>query len=124
MIQHEHTSSLIVDSARQACLGGHGSPGYTALVAVDREGRDWLLLAEEASLGDSEVRADWSCTAVAHEQLGALPLDVVRRITIATRTHRCGRRTKSGTPCRATVSRPGDACSWHRTTSTTKRTSA
>jgi hypothetical protein len=96
------------------CTLGTASPGYAAVEAVDTRGGTHYLLAECAAIGDERVTYDPTCSDVAHEQMGPLPIEYVRRLTIATRTHRCGRRTKAGAPCRTPVHRPGAACSWHR----------
>jgi hypothetical protein len=105
----------LIDDLRSCCLCDVGQPAYIAVTAVAADGSSHLLLAEAGFVGDESVTYDPTCAAVAHEQLGPLPLGVVRRITIAQRTHRCGRRTKAGAPCRTPVAHPGDACSWHRT---------
>jgi hypothetical protein len=104
-----------IDSPRSVCLCDVGAPGYVAAVAIEADGSQHFVLAENESIGDATVRYDASCSAVEHEQLGRLPIAFVHRITVSRRTHRCGRRTKSGTPCRTSVTRPGDACGWHRT---------
>jgi hypothetical protein len=105
-----------VDSQRTACLYDVGQAEYSAVVAVAADGSEHLLLAFQAAIGDTNATYDPTCQAVSHEQTGPLPLDVVRRITIATRTPRCGRPTKAGTACRTPVSRPGTTCGWHRIT--------
>jgi hypothetical protein len=106
----------IIDPDRTACLCDLGRPDYLAATAVAADGSEHLVLARCDALGDETVRYDHTCAAAAHDQLGALPIEYVRRITISRRrTHRCGRRTKSGTPCQTPVTRPGDACGWHRT---------
>jgi len=103
-----------IDDARSACLCDVGCPGYSAALLIAPGGAEHLALIEISSIGDEAVRYDSSCTSVQHEQLGALPLDVVRRITISRRIHRCGRRTQAGKPCRIRVSQPGAVCEWHR----------
>ena len=90
-----------------------GAPGLIATVAVDSDGAEHLVLADRGRIGDDSARVDTDCRAAEHEQLGALPLPYVKRLTIAQRTHRCGRRTKSGAPCQVPVARPGAACGWH-----------
>jgi hypothetical protein len=104
----------IIDDARTTCLCDVGRPGYIAATAITAEGREHLVLAELNAIGDEHVLYDPTCTDIAHEQLGPLPLEFVRRLTISRRTHRCGRPTKSGTPCRTPVTKPGDTCARHR----------
>jgi hypothetical protein len=105
----------IVDDSRTRCLCDVGRDDYIAATAVAADGSEHLVLASCDALGDDNVTYDPMCTDVAHEQLGELPLEYARRITVSRRTHRCGRPTKSGAPCQAPVTRPGDACGWHRT---------
>ena len=108
----EHPGSLI-DYERAACLCDVGQPDYWAAVCVTASGEDVLWLVCKDELGAEHPRCGSSDQP--HERLGPLPLEVVRGITISRRTHRCGRRTKSGAPCRTPVARPGDGCAWHRT---------
>jgi hypothetical protein len=110
-------NASIIDDSRTVCLCDVGRPGYLAATAVAADGTEHLILAECDALGDESVRYYPACAAVAHEQLGALPIEYVRRLTIAsrrTRGHRCGRRTRSGTVCKMRVPRAGQACEWHR----------
>jgi hypothetical protein len=107
-------SYIAIDNQRSAQLSDVGAPGYALAVGVAPDGNERLFIAELAAIGTA--RFDPTCSDVAHEQLGSLPLGVVRRITVAQRTHRCGRPTGSGDACRITVSRSGDACRWHRDT--------
>jgi hypothetical protein len=58
-----------------------------AATAVDVDGQTHLVLAERDSIGDDSVRYDAGCTAVAHEQLGPLPLETLLRIKINFRTY-------------------------------------
>jgi hypothetical protein len=110
---NENTS--LIDDARTICLCDVGQPGYIAATAITAEGREHLVLAELDAIGDEHVLYDPTCTDVTHEQLGALPLEFVRRITVSQRVHRCGRPTKTtGRPCRVEVARPGEACGLHR----------
>jgi hypothetical protein len=108
-------NTSLIDNDRTACLCDVGQDDYVAATAIAADGTEHLVLAEQASINDPTVVYDPTCSDVAHEQPGPLPLDVVKRITIAERTHRCGRRTKSGAPCRTSVTRAGDCCAWHRT---------
>jgi hypothetical protein len=64
---------------------------------------------------------EYAAATVVGAEGGELPIEVVRRITIASRTHRCGRRTKSGQPCRVPVQHAGDTCSWHRASTDTPK---
>jgi hypothetical protein len=105
----------LIDDSRTRCLCDVGRDDYVAATAVAPDGSEHLLLARCDAIGDLDVRYDPTCSGVVHEQLGALPIEIVRRITISRRVNRCGRRTKSGTPCQTPVTRPGDACGWHRT---------
>jgi putative component of membrane protein insertase Oxa1/YidC/SpoIIIJ protein YidD len=105
----------LIDDSRTRCLCDVGRDDYIAATAVAADGSEHLVLARCDALGDNNVRYDPTCSEVVHEQLGELPIEIVRKITISRRTHRCGRRTKSGTPCRTPVGRDGDACVWHRT---------
>lgn len=108
-----NNNAYLIDEARSCCLRDTGASEYIAAVAVDTDGAEHLVLVERESVGDAAVRYDATCTAVSHEAIGPLPLEFVRRITVAFRTHRCGRPTKSGAPCRTPVAHPGDACGWH-----------
>jgi hypothetical protein len=106
----------LLDDARCVCLCDVGAPDYLAAVAVDANGDEHPVLAHRDSIGDDTAVYDATCRDVAHEQPGPLPLEYVRRITIASRrTHRCGRPTQAGRPCRIRVSAAGLACEWHRT---------
>lgn len=108
-------NASLIDNHRTACLCDVGQDDYVAATAIAADGTEHLVLAARAAIGDLDVVYDPTCSVVAHEQLGPLPLDVVKRIAVASRTHRCGRRTKSGTPCRTPVAHPGATCAWHRT---------
>lgn len=112
-------SANIIDDERTVTLGDVGQPDYLAAVAVDLNGREHLVLADRNRVGDLEATYAAHCPDVSHEQLGPLPLAVVRRIVIASRRSRstqlCGRPTKSGQPCQIPVASHGQACGWHRT---------
>jgi hypothetical protein len=103
-----------IDTPRCACLCDVGGGDYLAAVAIGADGQERLILALRESLGDENVTYDPACSDATHERVGPLPLEYVRRITICSRTQRCGRRTKTGAPCQIPVSEPGDACGWHR----------
>jgi hypothetical protein len=107
-------NASIIDDNHTAYLGDVGSRDYIAATAISADGSQHLVLAELASLGDENVRCNLTCPTVTHDQTGPLPIEFVRRVTVSRRmTHRCGRQTKSGNPCKIRVSRAGDACEWH-----------
>jgi hypothetical protein len=110
-----------IDLARSACLCDVGSAGYLLAVVIGPDGAEYVQLAEKESIGNPAVGCDPTCSAIAHEQTGPLPLEFVRRITISRRTNRCGRPTAAGGRCRIPVTRPGDACVWHKTQRTSER---
>ncbi|CAM3074281.1 hypothetical protein BST27_30825 [Mycobacterium intermedium] len=105
----------LLDYDRSVCLCDVGQADYFAATAVTAGGDEHLVLARRAAIGDPTACYDSSCRDVAHEQLGALPLEYVRHITVSRRTHRCGRPTQAGRPCRIRVPAQGQACEWHRT---------
>jgi hypothetical protein len=113
MTDHRQHGDFI-DPDRAVCLCDVGSADYLAAVSIGPDGDQRLILAQRDAIGDPDVRYDPLCSGVAHEQVGPLPLATVRRITVSSRTHRCGRRTQAGTPCRIRVSQPHQACEWHR----------
>jgi hypothetical protein len=105
-----------IDNLQSSCLCDAGLPSYIAAVLVAADGRQDLVLVHEELLGDERHTYNYTVPEAAHERVGPLPLEFVRKITISRRTHRCGRPTKStGAPCRTPVARPGDTCAWHRT---------
>jgi hypothetical protein len=106
-------SDSLIDDERTACLCDVGQPDYWAAVCVTASGEDvlWLVSVEELNAEHPRCGSGEQL----HDQLGPLPLEYVRRLTITRRTHRCGRPTKSGRPCRTPVVHPGDTCAWHRT---------
>ncbi|EFG74156.1 hypothetical protein HMPREF0591_5937 [Mycobacterium parascrofulaceum ATCC BAA-614] len=108
----------LLDYDRSVCLCDVGQADYSAAVAITADGDEHLVLAKHSAIGDPTVCYDSSCREVAHEQLGALPLEYVRRITVSRRTHRCGRRTQAGRPCRALVAVHGHPCPRHRAQAT------
>jgi hypothetical protein len=113
MTDLDHT--LLIDNSRAACLCDVGGDRLIATVAVAADGAEHLVLADRDRIGDDSACVDTGCRDAEHEQLGELPIEYIRRITASRRTHRCGRPTKSGAPCQTQVTRPGDACGWHRT---------
>ena len=110
MTAEDRTS--FIDEHRTVCLCSVGQPDYLAATAIRADGRETLVLAAVAAIGDEAAGYDAECRAVAHDQLGPLPDEFVARIS--SRTGRCGRRTQAGTPCKIRVPRPGAACEWHR----------
>lgn len=114
MTDHQQHGDFI-DPDHTACLCDVGNPDYVAAIAIGPDGDQRLILAKRDAIGDPDVRYDPNSVGVAHEQLGPLPLEFVRRITISSRMHRCGRPTKTtGRPCRIEVSRPDQPCGLHR----------
>jgi hypothetical protein len=109
-------SESYIDFERATHLCDAGNDDYWLAVTIGSDGAANLVLAEHKSIGNVNVTYDPTCRDVEHEQLGALPIEFVKRLTIAARTHRCGQRTKAGTPCRTLVSHKGATCAWHRTT--------
>lgn len=104
----------LVDYHRSACLCDVGAPDYLLTVAIAADGTETFMLARHDAIGDPSITYRRDCPDAPHEQADRLPLEFVRRVTISQRTHRCGRPTKAGRPCRIAVNRPGDACCWHR----------
>ncbi len=76
----------IDDSRSRYLAGGESGVAYVAATVIDSHGVEHFVLAKLVAIGDSEVRFDPTCAAVEHEQVGPLPLEVVRRFTIASRT--------------------------------------
>ncbi|OMB93209.1 hypothetical protein [Mycobacterium colombiense] len=112
---------VIVDRARSACLCDVGLPAVDASVCVDEDGSTTFVLIDATRLGDERFTYNPTTPQAPHEQLGPLPIEFIRRIAIARRRHlttghttHCGRRTKSGTPCRIPVMFLGEACHWHK----------
>jgi hypothetical protein len=66
----------LIDDARTRCLCDVGRPDYLAATAIAADGSSHLLLAQVDAIGAESVTYDASCSTVAHEQLGPLPLDV------------------------------------------------
>lgn len=83
-------NATLIDSDRTTCLCDAGRPDYWAALVVAADGSEHLVLVEQGSIGDETVRYDRTCSTVVHEQLGALPIEFVRRIAVSTRTHRRG----------------------------------
>jgi hypothetical protein len=111
----DDSKRVFLDPNRSACLCDVGAPGYLAATCIDADGSEHLVVACDAAVGTPAGRWRAGGGDVPHEQLGALPIEFVRRLTISRRTHRCGRPTQAGRPCRNRVPAEGDACDWHRT---------
>ncbi len=107
--------SDFLDQPRSVDLTDVGLATHVAAVVIAEDGSERLVLAEREAIADPAVVFDPNASAV-HDQLGALPLAYVRRITVSRRTHRCGRPTQAGRPCRSPVGQGGDACARHRIT--------
>jgi hypothetical protein len=112
----------LLDDLRTACLCDARAPGLLAATAIAADGSEHYLLALRVAIGDESARYDPTTPQAPHEQLGELPSEFVRRLTVAARTHRCGRRTCKGRPCRIRVDRPGQACEFHRLATDDERT--
>jgi hypothetical protein len=122
-----------VDWERSSCLCNVGLPGWAAATCVGVDGQRHLVLIDQALLGDERYTYDPTCGHAVHEQPGPLPKEMLddladrRAMQLAEQVlgarvipprptvHRCGRPTKAGGRCRTPVTRPGDACAWHRT---------
>ena len=78
----------LIDGTHSVCLCNVGAPDYYAALVIASDGTQHFALAKISAIGDEAVQYDASCATVAHEQLGALPLDVIRRITICHRNNR------------------------------------
>lgn len=78
----------IVDRARSACLCDVDGPGLMAATAVGADGSTHLIVVQLDRLGDDTALYDPACVSAEHEQLGELPLEFVKRITISERTRR------------------------------------
>lgn len=86
MVDDEHTD--FVDVARSACLCDVGAPEHVAATVVSADGSTHLIFAKREGLGDESMLYQPDCPHVVHEQLGELPLEFVRRLTISQRTPR------------------------------------
>jgi hypothetical protein len=102
------------DPDRSVYLCDVGQPDYWAAVGIAADGTEILYLHQR---GTTSGRPDPRCRDVAHEQLGPLPPRWAARTALC--AFRCGRTTMAGQPCRMYVSRPGDACGWHRRSKST-----
>jgi hypothetical protein len=75
----------LIDPHRSACLCDQGAPDLIAATVVDCGGHIRLVLVRRDRLGDPTARYDPATPDAVHEQLGPLPLDFARRLTIASR---------------------------------------
>ena len=67
----------------------------------------------EELIGDGQHAYNRATPEAVHEQTGPLPDRY--RLGLQCVPIRCGRQTKgTGRACRTPVTRPGDACAWHR----------
>ena len=98
------------DPDTTVCLCDAGLVGWEAVEVITPDGGRHLLLANPDAINDCyRSTAD----VAPHEETGPLPASVRRRLAAV--QPRCGRPTRRGSRCRAPVTRPGGACSWHRT---------
>jgi hypothetical protein len=101
-----------IDWDRTVCLCDSGRPGYLAATIVAVDGSPDLVLVYRRGIGDPAFTVDRTCRDASHEQLGPLPPQWAARAALT--LSRCGRTTLGERPCRVYVSRPGEACGWHR----------
>lgn len=81
--------TAIVDDRRSCFLDDVGQPDYGAACVIDSDGTSGFVLALYAGLNNPDVR--YRCgPAPAHEELGPLPLPILRRLVEVTRAHRNG----------------------------------
>jgi hypothetical protein len=80
----------LIDNTRSWCLctAGRTDHHYIAATVIATDGAEQLVLAHRNSLGSERVRYNADCPDAAHDQLGELPLEFVKRIAISQRTHR------------------------------------
>ena len=110
----DHSSRLVWDRDRSACLCGVGNPLGLAAVFVNGHGADeyWLIEDDNRSPDRHTFDAPQSrATAPPHEHLGRLPVEWRDRIW--GNALRCGRRYVDGTACGHRVAEPGGACAVH-----------
>jgi hypothetical protein len=75
------------DPRRSAALADVGAPDYIAATMIDTDGSWYPMLARIDALGDPTAIVDATCAHVAYEQLGPVPIELLRAITIAYRQH-------------------------------------
>jgi hypothetical protein len=85
MTNRDHINGFaIVDRHRSVDLDDVGGPGRILAIAVDSAGAEHLGVIERRTLGDRAT--GFSMGWPEHENVGALPIDVLQRIAIAQRT--------------------------------------
>lgn len=109
----------LLDPHRTVCLCADGSPGYVAAVAIEPNGTEHLVIAEQASLGHHDAKYCAGAPEATHDQLGALPAHWQSRVQLA--PLRCGRTTRRGRACRSIVLHPGAPCILHETSDRGRR---
>lgn len=77
MLNDNPDAGRLVDHGRSVRLDDVGLPGYAAVVSVDQDGYDWLVLARLDDVGAEGQ--DVGDDDQPHEQVGPLPDDVWRR---------------------------------------------
>lgn len=109
------TLAYAVDRSHSVPLCDAGLHGYLLAVLVSQaDSRTLLALVQVDATGKvAGLCRDAECELVTHEQPGPLPDEWAERVKRVVRS-RCGHPTKSGSPCRQSVARPGGACAWHR----------
>ena len=80
----------LIDGSRTVDLSDVGAPDYRAATVISADGSTHLVLASRDGIGDETATYAASCPQVAHEQVGLLPIEFVKRITITRRKHRKG----------------------------------
>lgn len=80
--------ACLIDPGRTAFLCDVGGRGFLAATAVRPDGTSHLVVACLDVLGDADTKYDSACAHVEHEQVGPLPLEYVRRLTISRRRQR------------------------------------
>ena len=88
---HECNDDDLIDGRRTVRLADVGCADYVAAAAIKPDGSEHLVLARLDQLGDDTASGyDADCPQATHEQLGPLPLEFVRRLTISRRRSRRG----------------------------------
>jgi hypothetical protein len=77
----------VIDNTRSWCLctAGRTDHHYIAATVIATDGSEQLVLAHRHSLGSERMRYNADCPDATHDQLGALPLEFVKRIAISQR---------------------------------------
>jgi hypothetical protein len=84
-VSDDYTAFALIDRHRSADLDDVGGRGLTVAVAVDSDGAEHLGVVERRTFGDRTTGFSLGSTPE-HEQLGALPLEIAKRVAIAQRT--------------------------------------